>query len=179
MTGPSYIDHNIPNAPNPSSLTPCMEPTESLIINTDQKNTLQNPHQTEMSNITSKESSFTTEHDDKFELDDPEITLVTDLMNDAGYKEDIIPTESSTYCSYIGEPESYYNGNELKTTIFSKTKKFVHENPKTSVGLGAAVLALGGAIIYNLKKLFTQQTKRSQTKNQINQKYNQHVKNKI
>ena len=64
-------------------------------------------------------------------------------------------------------------------TIFSKTKKFVHKNPTTRVGLGAAVLTLGGTIIYKIKKLFTRQSKRSQTKSQINQKYNQYVKNKI
>ena len=64
-------------------------------------------------------------------------------------------------------------------TIFSNTKKFVHENPKTSVGLGAAIVALGGTVIYTLEQLFTRQTKKSQAKNQVNQKYNQHVKNKV
>lgn len=124
-------------------------------------------------------SGFTPTNEYNFELDDFDIPLVADLMNDAGYNEEIIPTKPSTYYPYIGEPESYYNENELKTTIFSKTKKFVHKNPKTSVGIGAAIVTLGGTIIYKIKKLFTRESKKSQAKNQINQKYNQHVKNKI
>ena len=175
----NYNNEIISPAPNPSSPTPGMAPTESLIINTDQKNNLQNPPQTEMSNKTSKKSSFTTETDDKFELADTEITLVTGLMNDADYNEEIIPTENLISNQSLHEPGSYRYENELKTTIFSKTQKFVHEHPKTSVGLGTAVLTLVGTIIYKIKKLFTRESKKSQAKNQITQKYNQHVKNKI
>lgn len=93
----------------------------------------------------------------------------------------------STTNAHINSPQALNNeksdihnyDDKLKTTIFSKTKKFVHKNPKTSVGIGTAVLTLGGTVIYNIKQLFTRQTKRSQAKNQITQKYNQHVKNKI
>ena len=72
-------------------------------------------------------------------------------------------------------PETVKNDH----TIFSKTKKFVQNHPTTSVGIGAAVLTLGATIIYKIKKLFTRESKKSQDNNQINQKYNQYVKNKV
>ena len=124
-------------------------------------------------------SGFTPMKEYNFGLDDFDIPQVNDLMDDENYTEQIIPNKPPTYYPDIGEPESYYNGNELKTTIFSKTTKFVHKNPKTSVGIGTAVLTLGGTIMYKTKKLFTRESKQSQAKSQINQKYNQHVKNKI
>ena len=58
-------------------------------------------------------------------------------------------------------------------------QEIIDHNTISSVGIGTAVLTLGGTIIYKIKKLFTRQSKRSQTKSQINQKYNQYVKNKV
>ena len=124
-------------------------------------------------------SAFTPTNEDTFELDSSDMPLGNDFVDDAGYNEEIIPPEILTSYQSLQEPEIYNYEDELKTNVFSKIKKFVHKNPKTSVGIGTAVLTLGGTIIYILKQLFTRQTKRSQTKNQINQKYNQYVKNKI
>ena len=124
-------------------------------------------------------SDFTPAKDASFELDGSGMTLVTDLMNDAGCNEEIIPTETLISNQSLHEPGSYGYENKLRTNVFSKTKELIQNHPKTSVGLGAAVLALGGTVIYTLKQLFTRESKKSQANNQINQKYNQHVKNKI
>ena len=115
-----------------------------------------------------------------------------DLLNQASRTTPTISQQStnqksSTTNAHINSTQALNNeksdiqnyDDKLKTNVFSKTKNFVHKHPKTSVGIGTAVLTLGGTVIYNIKKLFTRESKKSQAKSQINQKYNQHVKNKI
>ena len=65
-------------------------------------------------------------------------------------------------------------GQPITNNILCNTKTFIQKNPKTSVGLGAAIVALVGTIIYKIKKLFTRESQKSQIKNQVH-----HVKNKI
>ena len=66
-----------------------------------------------------------------------------------------------------------------KRNILCNTKKFIKKNPKTSVGLGTAIVTLVGTIIYNIKKLFTRESTKSQIKHQVHHKRNQYVNNKI
>ena len=68
----------------------------------------------------------------------------------------------------------FVDASEQRTNVFSTTKNFIQKHPIKSVGLGAAIVALVGTIIYKIQKLFTRESPKSQIKHQVH-----HVKNKI
>ena len=94
-----------------------------------------------------------------------------------------IPQEKATGdCQqklYTTSPELNSCKKPITRNILCNTNKLIKKHPKTSVGLAATILALVGTIIYKIQKLFTRKSQKSQAKNQVTQKYNQHVKNKI
>lgn len=66
-----------------------------------------------------------------------------------------------------------------QTSFLQKTKKVVEQNPKSSVRIGTAIVALGETLVYKTNQLFTRKSQRSHPKHQINHKYNDPAKNKI
>lgn len=114
-------------------------------------------------------STFNKGNQDELTIEEKE-TTTTKTQNPTGNCQQKLYTTSSELNS-CKKP--------ITRNILCNTNKLIKKHPKTSVGLAATILALVGTIIYKIQKLFTRKSQKSQAKNQVTQKYNQHVKNKI
>lgn len=82
----------------------------------------------------------------------------------------ILPEEKSTL-NY--DSNRYSKMKSVKEpNFFRKVKEFIKNNPKTSVAIAAAISTLVRTIINKIKQSFTRKSQKSQTQNQVTQKYN-------
>ena len=72
----------------------------------------------------------------------------------------------------IKVPRPYEMKSVKEPNFFRKVKEFIKNNPKTSVAIAAAIPTLVRTIINKIKQSFTRKSQKSQTQNQVTQKYN-------